>query len=74
VNSQMRIGIVVWSIALDIGLASCASEKMTLANDQGQTVTCEANGLEPFQACIDRAKARGFKQTEPAKPVPSIPY
>jgi hypothetical protein len=70
----MRIGIVAWSIASVIGLASCASDKTTLTNDQGLTVTCEANGLEPVQACIDRAKARGFKETQSDKPVPSIPY
>jgi hypothetical protein len=70
----MRIGIVAWSILPVIGLASCASDKTILTNDQGQTVTCEANGGEGYQACIDRAKARGFKKTEPTEPVPSIPY
>jgi hypothetical protein len=74
VNRQMRIGIVAWSIASVMGLTSCATEKMTLTNDQGQTVTCEDNGLESFQSCVDRAKARGFKETQSDKPVPSIPY
>ena len=71
-KGQTRIGVVAGSIALLTGLASCATDRMTLANDQGQTVTCEKN--ESYKDCIAKAKANGFKETEADKPVPSIPY
>ena len=68
----MRMQIVAWSIALIMGLGSCATDRTTLANDQGQTVTCKKD--DSYKDCIAKAKASGFKETEAAKPVPSIPY
>jgi hypothetical protein len=69
---QTRIAVAALSVALTMGLASCATDQVTLANDQGQTVTCKKD--DSYRDCIAKAKASGFKETEAAKPVPSIPY
>jgi hypothetical protein len=70
---QTRIGLATGSVALTMGLASCATDQVTtLANDQGQTVTCKKD--DSYKDCVAKAKASGFKETEAAKPVPSIPY
>jgi hypothetical protein len=83
VNKPIRIGTVASSIASVLALASCASYQTTLTNDQGQTVPCEAHGWmgpvaavakhERYEDCIDKAKARGFKETQHPAPAPN-PY
>jgi hypothetical protein len=66
------IGLTVLTVA------GCATYETTLTNDQGQTVTCKASGKsgivtgyylrQGFEDCIDRAKAAGYTEGQPAKP------
>jgi hypothetical protein len=70
----MRFAKIISFGVLAVGLASCATYKTTLTNDKGQSETCEASGwMGPlagsvkylsYKDCIDKAKARGFKENQ----------
>jgi hypothetical protein len=74
----MRIGVIVFLGALSIGASGCTTDKTVLANDQGQTKTCETKGRigiisglimhERHKQCVDKAKAEGFKDAAPTTP------
>ncbi|MGB6306638.1 MAG: hypothetical protein WBF89_02510 [Steroidobacteraceae bacterium] len=75
----MRIKTAALLGAFALGLTGCITDKMTLTNDQGQTQTCEFTGHvgvispivlhERFKHCVDKAKADGYKESTPAKPL-----
>ena len=74
----MRVGAIVLSGALSVGLTGCITDKMVLINDQGQTQTCEFHGHvgivspvvlhERYKHCVDTAKANGFKEAPSTQP------
>ena len=68
----MRLGISTVCLTLLLVLSACVTKTEVLTNDKGQTETCKIKGRvgivsglvleERFKSCIDKAKAKGFKE------------
>lgn len=71
----MQIKNIILAIFIVTVLVGCAHYKTTLINAQGEKVICEASGKsgaisgyhlrQGFEACINAAKAQGFKEVSP---------
>lgn len=71
----MQIKNIISAIFIVSVLGGCAHYKTTLINAHGEKVICEASGKssaisgyhlrQGFEACINTAKAQGFKEVAP---------
>ena len=74
-GNGMQFKHIILAIFIFSVLGGCAHYKTTLINAQGEKVICEASGKsgaisgyhlrEGFEACINAAKAQGFKEVSP---------
>jgi hypothetical protein len=74
----MKFSYVATLCVTAAAMTGCITDKMVLANDQGQTQTCEFTGHvglispivvhERYKHCIEKAKANGFKEQAPNPP------
>jgi hypothetical protein len=68
----MQIVFLVVGCLVAMLFSGCATYKITLANEKGQIVTCEATGKSGivtgyylrrgFEECVEAANSQGFKQ------------
>lgn len=75
----MKVQTAATLILMAAALTGCITDKMTLTNDQGETQTCEFTGHaglispivlhERFKNCVDKAKAKGYKEPSSADAV-----
>lgn len=71
----MQIKYIILIIFIAAAIVGCTHYKTTLINAQGEKVICEVSGKsgpisgyhlrQGFEACINAAKAQGFKEVSP---------
>jgi hypothetical protein len=68
-TEHMRLHLISILLAVVTAVAGCTHYyKTTLANAQGQTVTCESTVKSGFEECVAGFKAQEFEEVPPTRP------